>query len=174
MVAHGARSLLVKLLDMKMWDGSLVKYFISILVCLAAGIFCEILISHSLRIFWIHRILLHGGKPWDQKRNSNLSPNEASSNPYCFCYCRWAVDNTIIAYIVCCGNFLTLSGKYSRSIVASSQRNHLGCVGRLCWFVAIGGSCSVVVICFVLNHDEDKLWPSNASSLKSMIDRGLG
>ncbi len=29
MVAHGARSLLVKLLDMKMWDGSLIKYYIS-------------------------------------------------------------------------------------------------------------------------------------------------
>jgi len=42
----------------------------------------------------------------DQKRNSNLSPNEASSNPHCFCYCRRADNNTIIAYIVCCGNFV--------------------------------------------------------------------
>ena len=67
MVAHGASSLLVKLLDMKMWDGSLIKYYISILVCPAARIFSEILISHSLRIFWIHRILLHGGKPWPKK-----------------------------------------------------------------------------------------------------------
>ena len=67
MVGHGARSLLVKLLDMKMWDGSLIKYYISILVCPAERIFCEILISHSLRIFWIHRILLHGGKPWPKK-----------------------------------------------------------------------------------------------------------
>ena len=33
MVAHGARSLLVKLLDMKMLDGSLIKYYISSLVC---------------------------------------------------------------------------------------------------------------------------------------------
>ena len=50
-----------------MWDGSLIKYYISILVCPAARIFSEILISHSLRIFWIHRILLHGGKPWPKK-----------------------------------------------------------------------------------------------------------
>jgi hypothetical protein len=33
MVAHGARSLLVKLLDMKMCDGSLIKYYISSLDC---------------------------------------------------------------------------------------------------------------------------------------------
>ena len=33
------------------------------------------LIRHSLRIFWIHRILLHGGKPWP-KRISNLPPDE--------------------------------------------------------------------------------------------------
>ena len=83
------------------------------------------------------------------------------------------MTNTIIAYIVCCGNFSTFSGKYSR-IVASSQRNHLGCAVRLCQSVAIGRSCSVTVICFASNHDDDKLWPSNASSLKSKIDRGLG
>ena len=109
----------------------------------------------------------------DRKRNSNLPPDEASSNPHCFCYCRRAVDNTIIAYIVRCSNFLTLSGKYS-CIVASSQRNHLGCAGRLCRFVAIGRSLSVVVIGFVSNHDDDKLRPYNASSLKSTIDRDLG
>jgi hypothetical protein len=33
MIAHSACSLLVKLLDMKMWDGSLKKYYISSLVC---------------------------------------------------------------------------------------------------------------------------------------------
>ena len=34
MVAHGgARSLLVKILDMKMWDASLIKYYISSLFC---------------------------------------------------------------------------------------------------------------------------------------------
>ena len=63
--------------------------------------------------------------------------------------------------------FSTLSGKYSRN-VASSQRNHLVCAVRLCQFV------SVAVIGFVSNHDDDKLWPSIASSLKSTIDRGLG
>jgi hypothetical protein len=156
MVAHGASSLLVKLLDMKMWDGSLIKYYISFLVCPAVRIFSEILISHSLRIFWIHRILLHGGKPWP-KRNSNLPPDEASSNPHCFCYCRRAVDNTIITYIVCCGNFVsTLSGKYSRN-VASSQRNYLVCAVRLCRFVAIDRSRSVAVIGFVSNQNDDKL-----------------
>jgi hypothetical protein len=55
-----------------------------------------------------------------------------------------------------------------------TQRNDLGCAVRLCQFVAISRSRSVAVICFVLNHDNDKLWPSNASSLKSTIDRGLG
>ncbi len=49
--------------------------------------------------------------------------------------------------------FSTLSGKYSR-IFASSQRNHLGCTVRLCWFIAIGISRSVAVICFVSNHDD--------------------
>ena len=34
------------------------------------------------------------------KQTSNLPPDEASSNPHCFCYCRQPVDNTIIAYIV--------------------------------------------------------------------------
>ena len=111
----------------------------------------------------------------DRKRNSNLPPNEASSNPHCFCYCRRAVDNTIIAYIVCCGNFFlsTLSGKYSRN-VASSQRNHLVCAVRLCRFVAIDRSRLVAVIGFVSNQNDDKLRPSIASSLKSTIDRGLG
>jgi len=54
--------------------------------------------------------------------------------------------------------FSTLSGKYSR-IVASSQRNHLGCAGRLCRSVVIGRLLSVVVIVFVSNHDDDKLRP---------------
>ena len=158
MVAHGARSLLVKLLDMKMWDGSLIKYYISILVCPAERIFCEILISHSLRIFWIHRILLHGGKPWP-KRISNLPPDEPN----------WILIVFVIAdepstipssptLIVAAIFFPTLSGKYS-CIVASSQRNHLGCAGRLCRSVVIGRSLSVVVIVFVSNHDDDKLRP---------------
>ena len=108
-----------------------------------------------------------------EKRNSNLPPDEASSNPHCFCYCQRAVDNTIIAYIVRCGNFSTLSGKYSR-IVASSQRNHLGCAGRLCRSVVIGRSLSVVVIVLFRTMTTINFDRSNASSLKSMIDRGLG
>ena len=70
--------------------------------------------------------------------------------------------------------FSTLSGKYSRN-VASSQRNHLVCAVRLCRFVAIDRSRLVAVVGFVSNQkNDDKLRPSNASSLKSTIDRGLG
>ncbi len=83
MVAHGARSLLVKLLDMKMWDGSLIKYYISSLVCPRLENLPKILFHHSLRIFPIQRILLHGGNTMI-KWNSNLPPDEASSNPHCF------------------------------------------------------------------------------------------
>jgi len=54
------------------------------------------------------------------KKNFEFASRRAKLNPLCFCYCRRAVDNTIIAYIVCCGNFSTFSGKYSR-IVASSH-----------------------------------------------------
>ena len=57
--------------------------------------------------------------------------------------------------------FSTLSGKYSRN-VASSQQDHLVCAVRLCRFVAINRSCSVAVIGFVLNHNDDKLRPSIA------------
>ncbi len=54
--------------------------------------------THSLRIFWIQRILLYGGNTMI-KWNSNLPPM-GNSNPHCFCYCQRPVDNTIIAYIV--------------------------------------------------------------------------
>ena len=157
MVAHGARSLLVKLLDMKMWDGSLVKYYISILVCPAAGIFCEILISHSLRIFWINRILLHGGKPWPKKELEFVSRwGKLESSLFLLLptsrlqyhhrlHCllrqfstRRAVNNTIIAYIVCCGNFqpfqvnivVVLSPHHSRIILVAL----VGCIDLL-WLV---------------------------------------
>jgi len=69
--------------------------------------------------------------------------------------------------------FSTLSGKYSR-IVASSQRNHLGCAGRLCRSVVIGRSLSVVVIVLFRTMTTINFDRSNASSLKSTIDRGLG
>ena len=136
-----------------MWDGSLIKYYISILVCPAARIFSEILISHSLRIFWIHRILLHGGKPWPKKE---------------FEFASWwgKLESSLFLLLPTSRRqyhhrlhrslrqfFSTLSGKYSR-IVASSQRNHLGCPVRLGRFVAIGRSCSFAVICFVSNNDE--------------------
>jgi len=128
MVAHGARSLLVKLLDMKMWDGSLVKYYISILVCPAAGIFCEILITTASGFSGSTEFSCMAGKHETKKRNSNLSPDEASSNPHCFCYCRWAVDNTIIAYIVCCGNFFhpptTPEGLASQPELLESKTYH--------------------------------------------------
>ena len=173
MVAHGARSLLVKLLDMKMWDGSLIKYYISILVCPAERIFCEILISHSLKIFWIHRILLHGGKPWPKKEFEFAS--------------RWGKLESSLFLLLPTSRrqyhhrlhrllrqfFSTLSGKYSR-IVASSQQNHLGCAGRLCRSVVIGRSLSVVVIVLFRTMTTINFDRSNASSLKSTIDRGLG
>ena len=173
MVAHGAHSLLVKSLDMKIWDGSLIKYYISILVCPAVRIFCEILISHSLRIFWIHRILFHGRKPWPKKEFEFVSRwGKLKSSLFLLLRTSRRQYHHRLHHLL--QQFLILSGKYSPSIVASSQRNHLGCAGRLCWFVAIGRSRSVVIICFVLNHDDNKLQLSNASSLKSMIDRGLG
>jgi hypothetical protein len=53
MVAHGARSpLLVKLLDMKMWDGSLIKYCVSSLVC-------------PLSRTWEFTVNIHSSQPQD-------------------------------------------------------------------------------------------------------------
>ena len=58
--------------------------------------------------------------------------------------------------------------------VASSQGNHLDYAIGLCRFVAIDRSRSVAVIGFDLNHENNKLLPSNALCLKSTIDCGLG
>jgi hypothetical protein len=116
--------------------------------------------SHSshLRIFSIQRILLHGGNTMI-KWNSNLPPDEASSNPHCFCIAD--EPSTILSSpTLLSRQFVsTLSGKYTR-IIASSQQNHLGCAVRLCRFVAIGRLRSVAVICFVSNSNDDKLRPS--------------
>ncbi len=131
MLAHGARSLLVKLLDMKMWDGSLTKYYISILVWPPARIYCEILISHSLRIFWIHRILLHGGKPWPKRGIRICLPMRQARILIVFVIANESstIPSSPTSFVEAIS---TLSGKYSR-IVASSQRISLvallvGCV----------------------------------------------
>ena len=100
MVAHGARSLLVKLLDMKMWDG-----FLKITISVIWSGQRENLLSFATASGFSGSTefsCMAGNH--DLKRNSNLPPGEASSNPHCFCYCRRAVDNTIITYIVRCGN----------------------------------------------------------------------
>jgi len=72
MVAHGARSLFVKLLDMKMWDG-----FLEITISVIWSGQRENLLSFATAsgFFWIHRILLLAGNH-DQKRISNLPPDE--------------------------------------------------------------------------------------------------
>jgi hypothetical protein len=97
----------------------------------------------------------------DQKRNSNLPPDEASSNPHCFCYCRRAVDNTIIAYLVCCGNFVLRP--FQVNIVVMSPHHSgiilfalLGCVDLLRSI----DRAQFAVIGFVSNQNVYKLWPS--------------
>ena len=158
MVAHGASSLLVKLLDMKMWDGSLIKYYISSLVC-------------PLSRTWEFTVNSHSSQPQDFLDPKNSLAWREHHDQIEFELASWwgKLESSLFLLLPTSRRqyhhrlhrllrqfFSTLSGKYSR-IVASSQRNHLGCAGRLCWFVAIGRSRSVVVICFVLNHDEDKL-----------------
>jgi len=91
------------------------------------------------------------------KNEFELASRRAKLNLHCFCYCRRAVDNTIITYIVCCGNFRPFQVNIVVLLPHHTQRNHLGCAVRLCQFVAIGRMRSVAVICFVSNHNDDKI-----------------
>ena len=130
MVAHGARSLLVKLLNMKMWDGSLIKYYISSLVCPLSRTWEFTVNSLSFQpqdfldpknsLAWREQndqIEFELASWWGKLESSLFLLLPTTRRQYyhrlhrCHgnfftCYCRQPVDNTIIAYIVVTAIFL--------------------------------------------------------------------
>ncbi len=156
MVAHVARSLLVKLLDMKMWDG-----FLKITISVIWSGQRENLLSFATASGFSGSTefsCMAGNH--DQKRILNLPPNERNWILIVFVIADEPSTIPSLPTSFVAAIFLPFQVKLPHH----TQRNHLGCAVRQCQFVAIGRSRSVAVICFVSNHDDDKLWPSNASS----------
>ncbi len=105
MVAHGASCSISQdyLECVKMWDGSLANYLLSILVCPLSENLLKFLLTAASGFSDTTRILLRGRNTMT-KMNSNLPPWWGNSSPHCFCYCQQPVDNTL-AYIVVVANF---------------------------------------------------------------------
>ena len=173
MVAHGACSLLVKLLDMKMWDGFLIKYYISSLVCPDLRIYHKFSFITASGFSRSKEFSCMAGTPWSNGIRICLPMRQArilivfviADDPSTILSLPTSLSRQFV--------FSIHSGKYIR-IVLPHQWNHLDYAVGLFWFVVIDRSHSVAVISFGSNHDCDILLPSNASSLKSTTCCGLG